>query len=177
MKLNYIPLTENYHHYAKLKHLFEHAFPAIERPPFSVLISFKKDQIFGAELQGQFVGLISYVIKDDLLYLFFLAVKKKYRVQGIGSQIIRDIFTEYPDKRIFLLAEDPSIPSENQEERKNRINFYQRNGLFMGPVRVNEYEVEYALLDNHSNVGKNDFLSVMEYLLEDYYPIYRNNVH
>ena len=43
-------------------------------------------------------------------------------------------------------------------------------------VKVNEYEVDYVLLTNKEEVNKEQFLSVMEYLLEDYYPIYKSNV-
>ena len=176
MNLKYIPLKEDYQHYSKLKYLYEHAFPEAERPPFSILVSFKNNQIFAVEKDDEFVGLFTVVDKDDLLYLFFLAVKKKYRKEGIGSQIIKDIFTRYQGKRIFLLAEDVDVPCDNKQERLSRIKFYEKNGLFRSGEKVIEYEIAYEILDNRSGVGKNDFLKVMEYTVGDFYPIYVKNV-
>ena len=176
MKIEYIPVNTDYRYLSKTKHLFEHAFPEEERPPFSWLMKMDRNQFFGVEDNDEFIGLFSIVEYQDLAYLFFLAVKKCYRGKGYGSQILKDILNRYADKRVFLLAEDPDIPCSNPEERNNRINFYSHNGLVKTDLKVTEYEVEYVALTNKTNVSKEDFLNVMKHLLQDYYPIYKNNV-
>ena len=176
MKIEYTPVNNNYRYLSKVKHLFEHAFPVEERPPFSWLFKLDKNQLFGVEDNDEFIGLISTIEYQDLVYLFFLAVKKCYRGKGYGSQILKDILNKYADKRVFLLAEDPNIPCSNREERNNRINFYLHNGLEKSELKVTEYGVEYIALTNNKEVSKDDFLNVMKYLLQDYYSIYKNNV-
>ena len=176
MTLDYLIVRNDYQHLSKIKHLFEHAFPSEERPPFSWLVKLDKNQLFAVEDNHVFIGLISLVEYQDLVYLFFLAVKKCYRGHGYGSQILKDILNKYSDKRVFLLAEDPDVPSHNQKERNSRIKFYSHNGFEKTELKVTEYGVEYIALTNNQKVSKEDFLDVMKYLLEDYYLVYKNNV-
>ena len=176
MKLGYLVVDYNYHYLSKLKYLFESAFPPEERPPFSWFVKMDKNQLFGVEDNNEFIGLISIVEYQDLVYLFFLAVKKRYRGKGYGSQILKDLLHKYANKRVFLLAEDPSIPSINQSERDNRIRFYEHNGFKLTETRIVEYGVEYVVLTSNEDVNKDEFLSLMEYLLGNYYHIYRKHV-
>lgn len=177
MNLAYIKVDNHYRFINKLKHLYEHAFPVDERPPFSILLAMENNNLYGVEDNDEFVGLFSTVIRDDLLYIFFLAIKKKYRHKGYGSQTLKDIIDNNSDKRIFLMAEDPDIPSSNKEERKQRISFYKNRGLYLTDTKITEYGVQYVLLTNGSEVSKDDFLRIMEHITGEYYPIYLKNVH
>ena len=177
MKLDYILYSKGYKNTNKLKHLFEHAFPPAERPPFSWMPSLEKNKLFSVEDNGEFIGLISVIEYQDLVYIFFLAVKKCFRGKGYGSRILKDALSKYHDKRVFLLAEDPDIPCDNKEERNNRIKFYSHNGLNKTDLKVCEYGVEYVSLTSGGYVSKEEFLSVMKYLLGDYYSIYQTNVN
>ena len=177
MKLDYILFFDGYRNTNKLKHLFEHAFPLVERPPFSWMLNLDKNKLFAVEDNNEFIGLISIVEYQDLVYIFFLAVKKRFRGKGYGSRILKDTLSKYHDKRVFLLAEDPDIASNNAEERNNRIKFYSHNGLNKTDLKVCEYGVEYVGLTSGGFVSKDEFLGVMEYLLGDYYSIYQKNVY
>ena len=174
--MNYILFDNNYRYYYKLKHLYEHAFPSEERPPLSMLLEMSNSSMYAVEDNGEFVGLVSTVNYSDLVYIFFLAVKKRYRHKGYGTRILKDINVKYADKRIFLLAEDPDIPSDNQEERNNRIKFYNHNGMKVTGNKVTEYGVDYIFLSNGKDVSKEDFLKVMEYITGDFFPIYTSHV-
>ena len=174
--MNYILFDNNYRYYSKLKHLYEHAFPSEERPPLSMLLEMSNSSMYAVEDNGEFVGLVSTVNYSDLVYIFFLAVKKRYRHKGYGTRILKDINVKYADKRIFLLAEDPDIPSDNQEERNNRIKFYNHNGMKVTGNKVTEYGVDYIFLSNGKDVSKEDFLKVMEYITGDFFPIYTSHV-
>ena len=176
MKLDYLSVDSGYRYLSKVKHLFEHAFPPEERPPFSWFIKMDKNKLFGIEENNVFIGLLSIVEYQDLVYVFFLAVKKCFRGQGYGSQILKDVLNRYNNNRVFLLAEDPDIVSNNKEERIQRINFYEHNDMFKTDLRIVEYEVEYVALTNNTRVTRNDFLNVMKHLLDDFYPIYQSNV-
>ena len=174
--MTYILFDNNYRYYNKLKHLYEHAFPSEERPPLSMLLEMSNSKMYAVEDNDEFIGLVSIVIYSDLVYVFFLAVKKRYRHKGYGSKILKDINDKYVDKRIFLLAEDPDIPSDNQEERNNRIKFYNHNGMKATGNKINEYGVNYIFLSNGKDVSKEDFLRVMKYITGDFFPIYRSHV-
>ncbi len=174
--MEYIKIDKSYKYLNKVKYLFEHAFPEDERPPFNFLIKLDKNQLFGIEDKGEFIGLVSYVEYQDLLYIFFLAIKKKYRHKGYGSQVLQDMLNKHSDKRVFLLAEDPHVPNDNQEERDSRIRFYSHEGLKVTGVKIVEYEIPYIVLSNNSEITMDDFLGVMKYLLGYYFTIYRHNV-
>ena len=176
MKLDYNAVDNTYKYFGKVKYLFEHAFPEDERPPFNFLIKLDKNQLFGIEDKGEFIGLVSYVEYQDLLYIFFLAIKKKYRHKGYGSQVLQDMLHKYSDKRVFLLAEDPEVPNSNQAERDTRIRFYGNNGLTVTNTKIVEYEIPYIVLSNGCQISKDDFLATMKYLLGFYFSIYEHNV-
>lgn len=177
MTLLYKSVDQNYRYFGQIKHLYEHAFPSEERPPFSMLLSFDKNKLYGVEDMGKMVGLVSIIECDDLVYIFFLAIKKSMRQKGYGSRILYDVLDEYEGKRIFLLAENPDIECSNKEERNNRIRFYEHNGLYQTETKICEYGVDYIALSNARDISKGDFLKVMEHLLGDFYKIYRENVN
>ena len=112
-------------------------------------------------------------------YIYFLAIKKTYRGKGYGSKVLKDIASKYSNNyRIYLLAENPDIESDNKLERISRINFYKHNGLTMSDEVVIEYGVNYRVLYFTKPVQKEEFIASMKYLLGDdfFYKYYVHNV-
>lgn len=177
MKLDYVLIDKNHPDINKTKHLFEHAFPIEERPPFNIFINFKHQELYNIYLNNEFVALMDILIYQDVIYLFFLAVKKKYRHLGIGSQILKDLQDKYKDYNIYLLAEEVNDIYSDNINRIKRFNFYQRNGFKVSSTIISEYDIKYQILYNKKEIGKSTFLKMMEYLLEDYYQIYQNYVY
>ena len=68
---------------------------------------------------------------DDLIFIEHLAVCEKYRNQGTGTSLLKQICS-MTDKDICLEVELPET-----EKAKRRIAFYERNGFFL-----NNYEYE-----------------------------------
>lgn len=87
--MEYIKIDKSYKYLNKVKYLFEHAFPEDERPPFNFLIKLDKNQLFGIEDKGEFIGLVSYVEYQDLLYIFFLAIKKNIAAKDMVHKCFR----------------------------------------------------------------------------------------
>ena len=173
MKLKYIKVNKDYRNNSKLKHLYEHAFPPIERPPFKILANFKNNELYAVEYNSTFIGLVDLVIYQDLVYLFFLAIKKTYRHKGYGTKILKYISEKYSSYRIFLMAEEPDIECDNKLERINRIKFYESNGFKVSNTHVIEYGVEYRILNRYKEASKEEFLKIMKYLIgESYYNKY-----
>ena len=163
--LDFVLVKEDYRYYEKVKHLFEHAFPPIERPTFNMMMSFNNHEMYAVEKNNEFVGLYDLIKHEDKVYIFFLAVKKTYRGKGIGSHILKHISNQYSESRLFLLAENPDIDCDNKEERSKRISFYQKNGFVLSNISVIEFGVDYRILYKNIEVTKEDFLSCMEYFL------------
>ena len=178
MKLDYIHVNSKYKDINKLKHLYEHAFPIEERPPFFWLREMKNNELYAVELDSTFVGLVDIVRCEDLLYVFFLAVKKTYRGKGIGATILDDLYKKYNNYRLFLMAENPNVSCDNKEERIHRINFYKKNNYVVSNHKVQEFGVDYLILYRSKEVDKDDFLKCMKLVIEKefYENIYLKNV-
>lgn len=162
----------------KLKHLFEHAFPVEERPPFSFHLMCRNQNIYGVYYKNEFAALMDTVVYKDIVYLYFLAVKKKFRKKGIASKILEDLFTKYDkDYRIYLLMEEIDEKYSNYQQRIDRAHFYTKRGFKISNIKINEFEVIYSLLNNNKEVSYNDHMEVFEYLLREngFYPTYKKN--
>lgn len=149
----------------KNRHLFETAFPPEERPSFEVLLGFEKARFYEVTHQGTFVGIVVNVEYRDLLYLFFLAVDPSQRRKGYGHQIVMDVKSFYPNRRIFLLADDPAPEYPDYQTRLDRIAFYQGCGLRLTETKIVELGVEYRMLIDQSPVSKEEFLDLMRDLI------------
>ena len=175
MTLDYILVQDNsYKHCSKLKHLFEHAFPVEERPPLSWLLRMKHQEMYAVELNGEFVALFDIVKHRDMVYLFFLAVKKTYRKKNIGTEILNYVFKTYSEYRIYLMAEDTEVECDNLEERKSRLSFYTKRGLKVSNERVSEFGVQYRILYKTEGVTKQEFIDCMKYIID---PKFFNEVY
>lgn len=177
MDLVFQKITKESKDIKELETLFITAFPKEERPPFDRFISFDNHSIFGIYNEDKFTGFFSLVEKDDLVFLFFFAIKEEYRGKGIGSETLKYLLNKYKDKRFFLLAESLDESAPNYKERLSRANFYIRNGLNLTNIHINEYGVDYQIITNNLSVTTNDFFISMEHVLGDLYPIYKQYVY
>lgn len=73
---------------------------------------------------------ISYTVENKtMVFVFYLAVNDSIRSKGYGSRILQYVKEHTEGKNIVLNVEaiKPNVP--NIEQRKNRIRFYQKNGI------------------------------------------------
>lgn len=173
MELEYRKIQKDSPGLEKPQRLFETAFPPEERPSWDVLLSFGKSDIYAIYLEGKFVAFADVVRYQDLVYLFFLAVEDAYRNQGIGSVVLSDLKAKYPDKRLFLLADDPEPKYPDYDVRLKRIAFYERNGFHLTDIKVREMGVMYRILVSGAPVSKEEFLDTMRHLIgEEWFNLY-----
>ena len=165
MELTYVSQANLGTDIRKKKALFETAFPPEERPPFWLMLEWNRPSFYGVYLEGEFIGLADMIQYEDLAYLFFLAIKKKWRNKGIGTQILRDFKNKFPDKRLFLLADEVGEEYPDNEVRIRRIGFYERNGFHYQGTKVKEMGVTYQMMVCGDPVSKEDFYHVMESLI------------
>lgn len=146
--------------------LYKTAFPKNERAPIFFLFSktrHKENKFYAALKDNEFVGLVYTIRKENLLYIFYLAVEKEKRGNGYGSEILKTIKNMYSDCVLLLEIEDTTLTdADNYFERINRLKFYQKNGYSQTYIYLNEAGVDFELLGTAGNVRQSEFLSLMK---------------
>ena len=163
-------ITPKFDDLDKVKHLMLNSFPDDELTPFKQL--FNKTELKGYDFlafydENDFFNGIAYIItKNDLAFLFWLAVDENSRSNGIGSQILAELNKIYKDYRLILDIERLNDSASNNEQRIRRKAFYTRNGFFDSSLKYDLFNVEYQILTNKDDVGKNEFQNFYSYILE-----------
>lgn len=147
--------------------LYQSAFPRNEKKPFSMIRSMHKkgkSDVWYCEQEGKFVGMVITINGPDKILLDYLAVNRKCRGQGVGSEILRQMREQYRGKGVFLEIETVKDSAENYEERKRRKQFYLSNGMTELGVFVELFGVEMELLGFDCTLT-----------FEEYHAFYRDN--
>lgn len=142
---------------APLRALYEAAFPASEKKPFSLILE-KRDEGFcellGIEEAGHFVGLAIFVLTDTLALLDYFAILPEARGRGVGTRALAHLRTRYAGRAFLLEVEAPDeAGADNRAERVRRLSFYLRNGLSKMPYRVSLFGVEMHILTDGTEVS------------------------
>ena len=151
----------------KIYRLYQNAFPASEKKPFSMIISMwrkGKSDVWYCEKDGQFAGLAITINGPDKILLDYLAVAPKRRGHGIGTEILQAMRQLYEGKGLFLEIEIVSESADNFEERKRRKQFYLNNGMSEMNVFVELFGVDMELLGFDCSLT-----------FEEYHDFYRDN--
>ena len=142
------------------------------------MIRFDHHLFHGVYDDGKFIGIAFMLEHGDLLYLFFLAVSKRYRNKGYGTAILAHIKKQYASRRLFLLADEAAPTYEDFPLRKRRLGFYARNGFMDSGLIITEFGVRYHLLTlNKVPVSEKEFLETMmdwsgKEAIKRFYPAY-----
>lgn len=151
----------------RIYRLYHSAFPRSERKPFSMIRAMQKkgkSDVWYCENDGKFAGLVVTINGSDKVLLDYLAVNKKCRGQGVGSELLRQMRQQYAGKGIFLEIETVRSTAENYEERKRRKRFYLSNGMTELGVFVELFGVEMELLGSDCKLT-----------FDEYHAFYRDN--
>ncbi|MFU2520244.1 MAG: GNAT family N-acetyltransferase, partial [Clostridiales bacterium] len=84
-------IKKNKEYIKKARSLYNSAFPSAERIPFDILLYKAKGSnvtFFAVVDKAEFKGLTYTVWNNDIVFIFYLAVEKQARGNGIGSQIL-----------------------------------------------------------------------------------------
>lgn len=165
MQLRFVNVDDQGPDIQKTQYLFETAFPEEERPPFSMMMEWDHRDFYGIYREDGFVGLVSMVRLQDLLYVFFLAIDEGHRNEGIGSAVLAKILSENEGKRVFLLAEETDGHYPDMALRLRRQGFYHRNGFQNNGVKILEFGVMYDMLVHGGDVSRAEFVDVMRSLI------------
>jgi len=151
----------------KIYRLYQAAFPAGEKKPFTMIYTMMKKgktDVWYCEEYEKFAGLVITINGPHQILIDYLAVDKKRRGNGLGSKMLQKIREQYAGKGVFLEIELVDEQADNYEERKRRKQFYLSNGMTPMHVFVELFGIEMELL------GFNCCLT-----FEEYHAFYREN--
>ncbi len=118
--------------WAQIYKLYQKAFPASEKKPFSMIYRMAKKgrtDVWRFTREGRFAGLIITINGEEHILIDYLAVDEARRGTGIGSEILQAMKEQYAGKGVFLEIESVYEEAENQAERIRRKHFYEKCGM------------------------------------------------
>lgn len=150
--------------------LYQRAFPAGERKPFSIIRSMAKEgrtDLWIIRKNGRFAGLATTVNSPEIVLLDYFAVEPGLRGQGVGSATMKAILDRYAPRGVLVEIESTRIPSGNAEERENRKRFYVNCGMTPLGTEVNLFGIRMELLGCRCNP---DFAGYKDFYVRYYTP-------
>lgn len=129
--------------------LYREAFPASERKPFSIIVKMyrqRKTDLWCVTQDGRFAGMAATINGEDLILLDYFAVVKSLRGQGIGSEAMGLLQTQYRDVGLFVEIESTGEASPNPLQRQKRKQFYRDAGMEELGTEANVFGVRMELL-------------------------------
>ena len=148
----------------RIRRLYREAFPRCERKPFSIIRAMEKKgktDLWYFEDEGGFAGLCATINGKNEILIDYLAVAKKRRGTGLGTEMLKLLLERYREYGVFLEIEELDPSAKNNAERIRRKEFYLRAGLTPIDTHVKLFGVDMELL------GKNCHLNFDEY--RDFY--------
>lgn len=144
----------------KIYTLYKKAFPISERKPFALIFNtFHKGNtdVWYIHDNHTFIGLAITMNDQDLVLLDYFAIHENYRNQGYGTNALNKLNDLYHNQRLFIEIETTLEPSENQNERLKRKEFYLRNGMKELNIQANVFGVNMELLGFKENITFEDY--------------------
>lgn len=146
--------------------LYQQAFPKNEQMDLSKIFDLQKGVIYGYYQENQLVGFAILCIQSQIAHILYLAVKKEYRDQGIGSYILNDLAKQYDSKKIIVDIEKIKDTS-NKEQRIKRKQFYLKNDFKETDVFYAWQGEDYVILSRNGIVQKKEFWNFWDSLKKE----------
>ncbi len=133
MNLTEKNLSSRLSNYQEICQWMKRVFPKEELMPMWLikLLILKKNYNFKVYYHGPlFVGILFTIQSEDTVFVFYIAVNDKIHSKGYGSELLRVLFNQFPDKSVTLFIETVSDKEAlNYDQRIKRLAFYERNGF------------------------------------------------
>ena len=141
----------------QIRELYEAAFPASEKKPFSLILQKRAQgavEVLAIEDdKKRFRGLMITILHKDMVLIDYFAIDGESRGIGIGSDALKLFTARYAKKRVFLEIESTvSADVEDYDLKIRRKAFYQRNGLAPMGYLVDLFGVEMEIMTFHCNI-------------------------
>lgn len=144
--------------------LYESAFPASEKKPFSMIISGQEQglvEILAVEEEDRFLGLAIMAKTGDRVLLDYFAIADNVRGMGAGSAALHALKDRYHGMRLIIEIESTSCKDEAERLlRMRRKKFYRRNGFTMLPYCIDLWGTEMEMLSNGMPCPFEEYLDI-----------------
>lgn len=162
-----VKVTKESEKFPEIERLYRAAFPREERVPMDTLLEADGPYDFIACYDGAVLcGFYSALTFGDITHILFLAVEEKLRDHGYGSQILAEIGKAYAGNRVILDVEMVDPEADNNEQRKQRIAFYLRNGYHHSGISYGWRGVMYEILILDGTISEEEFWNFWDQLDE-----------
>ncbi len=155
----------NNKYYKQVNEIYKSSFPKKERYlSFNKLISYQKNgcaQIYCLIDNKIVYGFIYSIKYKDMIFILYLAISNKERSNGNGSYLLKWYLNQYYDKSIYLNIDEINESAIDYNIRKKRLEFYEKNGLYLTDYLSCEENAVFNILTN-----KKEF-DIEEYKLLD----------
>ncbi len=161
MRVELVPLERGSPFLQDVSRINEESFPPFERVSIDEMLSAGEAEDNGFEaivLDGKAVGLVLYLVLDDICFLGFLAVYGSMRSAGIGGEALESLKSRMSGRRIFLNAE---YPGPEKDVRSRRIGFYARHGFEPCGIMTEFAGTEWTVLCTGS-LEKEEYAALMD---------------
>ncbi len=134
----------------RLRALYENAFPRSEKKPWRMIeekVALGTMKIVSIEESGDFLGLMIFILRRDIVLLDYFAIEESARGNGIGGSALEHLFDNLGDNRLLLEIEDTDDEhAENLPERLRRRDFYLRHRMRPMSYKVDLFGVRMNIL-------------------------------
>ena len=150
----------------QIRFLYEAAFPASEKKPFSLILEKRAtgavEILLIEDEKKRFRGLLITILHKDMVLIDYFAIDETCRGIGIGSDVLKLFTSRYANKRIFLEIESTvSEFVEDYEIKQRRKEFYEKNGFLSMNYLVDLFGVEMEILSFHSDVCFDEYYEML----------------
>lgn len=159
--LEFKNIKENKNIIPIIQELYESSFPEDEQVPFFHLKNQAETEIsdiFGIYDKNNFIGLLVTVYYEDIIFLWYLAIKSDVQNKGYGSSILKKMIHKYPNHRLVLNIE---VIDHNNSTQIKRKNFYLKNGFKECGFYTEEYGILYEMLYYNQPITYQEYEKMM----------------
>lgn len=133
----------------RLNEIYIDSFPPQERFGFDIIMRLADKgilQVYAVMQQSAAVGMFVMCVDEQTAYVCYFAIDKAERGKGLGSSVISEICSLFPEKQTVLEIEALDPAAQNYSQRKRREAFYLRAGFRHTDKYIRYEGVTYELL-------------------------------
>lgn len=145
----------------EVKALYEASFPEDEQIPWDILVRDDPAHVMRAYYVDQKLIGLSYVCEfRDMAYIGYLAIVKDEQNHSYGTTILKQIETEYQNRRI--VGEIEEVGDDPTGIRNRRREFYLKRGYHSAGLHYRIFGVDYEILTSKGTVTKEEWTAFAE---------------
>ncbi|KYG95025.1 GNAT family N-acetyltransferase [Paenibacillus jamilae] len=151
----------------EIKKIYDDSFPKEEMIPYNKLVEISNDTdhlFYGIYDDYTLVGMNYLIVKNDMLYILYLAISKAYQNKGYGKAVVNEIINKYSNYRICLNIEEVNPKFLNNNQRIKRKSFYQLLGFESQDYLFSNYEgVTFETMSINGDVSYKEIHALFDY--------------